>query len=128
MAVALVDLGEGTLKEAAAQVAAAGAAAVTVPEIDVRDRAALDALAAEVEPEVLMANAGIGPASECFGPAAAWEALLGVNLWGVIHTVQAFGPGMVARGRAGAVICTGSKQGITTPPGNPAYNISKAGV
>jgi NAD(P)-dependent dehydrogenase (short-subunit alcohol dehydrogenase family) len=128
MAVALVDLGEGKLREAAAQVAAAGAASVTVHEIDVRDRAALDALAAEVEPEVLMATAGIGPASECFGPAAAWEALLGVNLWGVIHTVQAFGPGMVARGRAGAVICTGSKQGITTPPGNPAYNISKAGV
>jgi len=35
---------------------------------------------------------------------------------------------MLARGRAGLVINTGSKQGITTPPGNPAYNVSKAGV
>jgi NAD(P)-dependent dehydrogenase (short-subunit alcohol dehydrogenase family) len=26
------------------------------------------------------------------------------------------------------VIITGSKQGITCPPGNPAYNVSKAGV
>jgi hypothetical protein len=35
---------------------------------------------------------------------------------------------MVERGRPGLVINTGSKQGITTPPGNPAYNVSKAGV
>lgn len=35
---------------------------------------------------------------------------------------------MVARGRPGLVINTGSKQGITTPPGDPAYNVSKAGV
>ncbi len=35
---------------------------------------------------------------------------------------------MIERGRAGFIINTGSKQGITTPPGNPAYNVSKAGV
>ena len=35
---------------------------------------------------------------------------------------------MIARGRPGLVINTGSKQGITTPPGDPAYNVSKAGV
>jgi NAD(P)-dependent dehydrogenase (short-subunit alcohol dehydrogenase family) len=35
---------------------------------------------------------------------------------------------MLERGRPGLVISTGSKQGITTPPGNPAYNLSKAGV
>ena len=35
---------------------------------------------------------------------------------------------MIARGRPGLVVNTGSKQGITTPPGNPAYNVSKAGV
>ena len=35
---------------------------------------------------------------------------------------------MVARGRPGLIINTGSKQGITTPPGDPAYNVSKAGV
>ena len=34
----------------------------------------------------------------------------------------------IARGRPGLIINTGSKQGITTPPGNPAYNLSKAGV
>lgn len=35
---------------------------------------------------------------------------------------------MIAGGRPGAIIVTGSKQGVTTPPGDPAYNISKAGV
>ena len=54
--------------------------------------------------------------------------MLGVNLWGVIHGTQVFVPGMIARGRPGLVINTGSKQGITTPPGDPAYNVSKAGV
>jgi NAD(P)-dependent dehydrogenase (short-subunit alcohol dehydrogenase family) len=63
-----------------------------------------------------------------FGPADIWKKILGVNLWGVIHGTQVFVPGMIARGRPGLVINTGSKQGITTPPGNPAYNVSKAGV
>ena len=35
---------------------------------------------------------------------------------------------MIARGRPGLIINTGSKQGITTPPGDPAYNVAKAGV
>jgi NAD(P)-dependent dehydrogenase (short-subunit alcohol dehydrogenase family) len=53
---------------------------------------------------------------------------MGVNLWGVIHGAQVFVPGMIERGRPGLVINTGSKQGITTPPGDPAYNVAKAGV
>jgi short-subunit dehydrogenase len=39
-----------------------------------------------------------------------------------------FVPAMIERGRPGLIINTGSKQGITTPPGDPAYNIAKAGV
>lgn len=35
---------------------------------------------------------------------------------------------MAASGRHGLIINTGSKQGITTPPGDPAYNVSKSGV
>jgi NAD(P)-dependent dehydrogenase (short-subunit alcohol dehydrogenase family) len=35
---------------------------------------------------------------------------------------------MIARQRPGLIINTGSKQGITTPPGDPAYNVSKAGL
>ena len=50
------------------------------------------------------------------------------NLWGIIHGTQIFAPGMIAAGRPALIINTGSKQGITTPPGDPAYNVAKAGV
>ena len=78
--------------------------------------------------DILMNNAGIQPGSAMFGAAANWERVLDVNLWGVIRGTQTFVPGMIARGRPGLVINTGSKQGITTPPGDPAYNVSKAGL
>lgn len=77
---------------------------------------------------LLMNNAGIQPGSSLFGSQANWDAVLGVNLLGVIHGTRAFGPAMLAHGEAGLIINTGSKQGITTPPGDPAYNVSKAGV
>jgi NAD(P)-dependent dehydrogenase (short-subunit alcohol dehydrogenase family) len=77
---------------------------------------------------ILMNNAGIQPGSAIFGPHETWERILGVNLGGVINGCQVFGPGMVASREPGLIINTGSKQGITTPPGDPAYNVSKAGV
>ena len=46
----------------------------------------------------------------------------------VTRGAQVFAPRMIAEGAPGLIINTGSKQGITTPPGDPAYNISKAGV
>jgi NAD(P)-dependent dehydrogenase (short-subunit alcohol dehydrogenase family) len=78
--------------------------------------------------DILMNNAGIQPGSLMLGPLANWQHIIGVNLWGVIHGSQAFAPRMIERGRPGLIINTGSKQGITTPPGDPAYNVSKAGV
>ncbi|MFL9965083.1 SDR family NAD(P)-dependent oxidoreductase [Paraburkholderia sediminicola] len=78
--------------------------------------------------DVLMNNAGIQPGSGMFGPTGNWESVLGVNLWGVIHGTQIFVPDMIKRGRPGLVINTGSKQGITTPPGDPAYNVAKSGL
>ena len=78
--------------------------------------------------DVLMNNAGIQPGSAVFGAPENWQRVLGVNLWGVVNGVQTFVPSMIRRGRPGCVINTGSKQGITTPPGDPAYNVSKVGV
>jgi NAD(P)-dependent dehydrogenase (short-subunit alcohol dehydrogenase family) len=54
--------------------------------------------------------------------------VLGVNLMGVINGTRTFGPGMVGHKDPALIINTGSKQGITTPPGDPAYNVAKAGV
>jgi NAD(P)-dependent dehydrogenase (short-subunit alcohol dehydrogenase family) len=78
---------------------------------------------------VFMANAGIQlPNSGVTGPAVNWERTIAVNMWGVVYGCQSFYPAMKAQGEPGALIITGSKQGITSPPGNLAYNMSKAAV
>lgn len=77
----------------------------------------------------LMNNAGVGVMGKApWEDLAAQKSLIETNLWGVIHGAAAFIPSMLAHGEASVVINTGSKQGITRPPGNIAYNISKAGV
>ena len=130
--VAIADLGADRLEAARLRIVAAGAADVMAVQVDVADAAALALLQEQVAgwggADVVMLNAGIGPDSTVLGPAEVWQRMLAVNLWGVINGAQAFLPGMLAGGRDGLIICTGSKQGITTPPGNPAYNVSKAGV
>ena len=78
--------------------------------------------------DILMNNAGIQPGSTLFGEPDNWQRIIAVNMWGIINGSRIFAPGMIARGRCGLIINTGSKQGITTPPGDPAYNVSKAGV
>jgi NAD(P)-dependent dehydrogenase (short-subunit alcohol dehydrogenase family) len=100
---------------------------------DVSDRAAVDALARRVAEEagrvsVLMNNAGRGGGGNALVNPAGWERVIGTNLLGVLHGVQAFVPAMVAGDAPGLVINTGSKQGITQPPGDTAYNVSKSGV
>ncbi|MEJ0092238.1 MAG: SDR family NAD(P)-dependent oxidoreductase [Methylocella sp.] len=134
--VCIADLGEGRLARAAeaiAALAAGGANDVMSFETDVSQVEDLRRLDAAVRDrfggaDVLMNNAGVQPGSGIFGPAENWRRVLDVNLWGVIHGSQIFAPGMIERGRPGLIINTGSKQGITTPPGDPAYNVSKAGV
>jgi NAD(P)-dependent dehydrogenase (short-subunit alcohol dehydrogenase family) len=134
--VCLADVGEDQLiraVEAVANAAPGGATDVMSELTDVSRLEDLRRLEAAVEErfggaDVLMNNAGIGPGSNVFGPPENWERVLNVNLWGVIHGAQVFAPGMIQRGRPGLIINTGSKQGITTPPGDPAYNVSKAGV
>ena len=96
--------------------------------VDISDKNKIYQLAAaHPDVSVLMNNAAIGNDSSVLDPAN-WDDLLNVNLWGVIHGCQAFVPAMIASEKPGLIINTGSKQGITTPPGNPAYNVSKAAV
>ena len=59
---------------------------------------------------------------------ATWRRQVDVNLWGIIHGCQAFVPAMLEATESVAIINTGSKQGITNPPGSYAYNLSKAAV
>jgi NAD(P)-dependent dehydrogenase (short-subunit alcohol dehydrogenase family) len=136
MKVCIADLGGDRLQAAEAKLismAPNGASRIMAIAVDVSRIEDVRNLEAAVGKrfggaDVLMNNAGIQPGSEMFGPPQNWQRILGVNLWGVIHGAQVFAPGMIARGRPGLIINTGSKQGITTPPGDPAYNVAKAGV
>jgi NAD(P)-dependent dehydrogenase (short-subunit alcohol dehydrogenase family) len=76
----------------------------------------------------LMNNAGVEGGGTLLGDPARWRKILEVNLWGVIHGVQIFAPAMIAQATPCAIVNTGSKQGITCPPGETAYNVTKAGV
>lgn len=78
--------------------------------------------------DVLMNNAGVARRSGSWSEYQAWRTVIETNLWGVINGIHSFVPAMIKQGSPGLIINTGSKQGITTPPGNPAYNVSKAGV
>ena len=136
MKVCIADVDADRLREAAARLSAAapgGTADIMATLVDVSQVEEVRSLESAVRErfggtDLLMNNAGIQPGSALFGPVDNWQRILGVNLWGVINGAQVFAPGMIARGRPGLIINTGSKQGITTPPGDPAYNVSKAGV
>ncbi|MGV1758595.1 SDR family NAD(P)-dependent oxidoreductase [Rhizobium sp. A22-96] len=134
MSVVIADLGGDRLAQASAELKTiTGEEHVMAIETDVASKDSLEALERAVlqrfgRVHVLMNNAGIGPETSIFSAQSGWDAILGVNLLGVVNGTRTFGPGMLAHGEAGLIINTGSKQGITTPPGNPAYNVSKAGV
>ncbi|MBP1861318.1 SDR family NAD(P)-dependent oxidoreductase [Rhizobium herbae] len=135
MNVVLADLPGERLDKAARETAAIsphGPDSVAAVPTDVSSIDSLTALEkAAVERfgrvHVLMNNAGI-PGSSMFGSQDAWEKVFAVNLWGVINGSRIFAPAMIAHGQTGLIINTGSKQGITTPPGDSAYNVTKAGV
>lgn len=136
MKIVLADLEGDALNRAAAsieEITKAGKADVRAVPVDVavmEDVQRLKQIAYQSfgEVAVLMNNAGIGDGGGPFESYERWQRVLAVNLWGVINGTQAFAQAMAAQGTPAAIISTGSKQGITTPPGDTAYNVSKAGV
>ena len=137
MRVVLADRQQDALTQAAAALVARAperAADVLAVPTDVAHREQVLALRATIESRlgdvsVLMNNAGVGNnPGEPWEHSDAWKSLVAVNLWGVMHGVEAFVPHMIAGEAPAIIINTGSKQGITSPPGNAAYNLSKAAV
>lgn len=133
MRVVIADRAGDKLAAAAEAIREAGALDIMATELDVSDRTQLETLEKEVSErfggtDILMNNAGVGGRSSTLDAVEPWKRMFDVNLWGPIHGTQVFAPNMIARSRPGAIINTGSKQGITTPPGNPAYNVSKAAL
>ncbi|MEL7528340.1 MAG: SDR family NAD(P)-dependent oxidoreductase [Pseudomonadota bacterium] len=114
-----------------ARIAGAGQPVLGVPT-DVSDTGQVENLAKtafDAGPvAVLMNNAGIGMSSKSWEAYGAWERMMDVNFFGVLRGVHAFTPRLIEAGRPAVIVNTGSKQGITTPPGNPGYNATKAAV
>ena len=134
MKICMVDINAKALADAAETVSSGATSPGDViwSVTDVADRDAMVALKAKVqafgEIAVLMNNAGTEGGGSLFGDPDRWQRILSVNLQGMINGVQVFGADMLAQSFPSAIINTGSKQGITCPPGDTAYNISKAGV
>ena len=133
MKLCLADVDAAALERAAAEVRRHAAGEVRAVPTDVSRRedierlkdAAYDAFG---EVAFLMNNAAVEGGGGLFGDPQRWRRALEVNLWGPIHGVQVFAPTMIAQKTPCAIVNTGSKQGITCPPGDTAYNVSKAGV
>jgi len=80
--------------------------------------------------DLLALNAGIGLRGS-WTDASYFHKIMDTNLFGVINGISTFLPSIQSTASASqpaSIIITGSKQGITNPPGNPAYNASKAAV
>jgi len=77
---------------------------------------------------VLMNNAGVGDVGTSWDGIENWRKVFDVNLFGIVNVQQTFVPSMLHQENPAMIINTGSKQGITNPPGNAAYNASKAAV
>lgn len=136
MNVVLADLPSDDLSDAAARAAAAspmGNGAVLAQPTDVAEAAAVETLAARArerfgEVHFLMNNAATREGRGFDADIADWRRSIDVNFFGVVHGVRAFAPSMLAAAAPGVIVNTGSKQGITNPPGHPIYNAGKAAL
>jgi NAD(P)-dependent dehydrogenase (short-subunit alcohol dehydrogenase family) len=137
MKIVLLDVNATKLTATGAELAGVlGGANVLARVVDVASAEAMTALATEVEaqfgpPTLLMNNAAAfvtGGAGGILDAIENWQRLFAVNVLGIVNGVQAFLPKMLSAGRPAVIVNTGSKQGLTNPPGNPAYNSSKAAV
>ncbi|MFD6098270.1 SDR family NAD(P)-dependent oxidoreductase [Nocardiopsis flavescens] len=98
--------------------------------LDVTDRAAVDAFAAELDScDVLVNNAGGAVGTETVAEAdpADWRAMYEVNVLGVLHLTQALLPLLVAGG-AGTVLVVGSVAGHVVYEGGGGYAAAKHGA
>jgi NAD(P)-dependent dehydrogenase (short-subunit alcohol dehydrogenase family) len=131
--VIVADLDGAGMEAVAAEARGLGVKALTVPT-DVSELAQVEALAARAfetfgAVHVLCNNAGVAAWGGLESATHRdWQWVLGVNLWGVIHGVEAFVPRMIARGEPGHIVNTASMAGLIASKGLGVYNTSKYAV
>jgi NAD(P)-dependent dehydrogenase (short-subunit alcohol dehydrogenase family) len=129
--IVMADVEEQRLADAAAKVRAVGVEVLAVP-VDVTVPESVDALADAAfkhfgGAHVVCNNAGVATKSDpWFGPISAWEWVMGVNFWGVVHGIRAFLPRLVEQGE-GHIVNTASVAGLL-PGFAPSYDASKHAV
>jgi NAD(P)-dependent dehydrogenase (short-subunit alcohol dehydrogenase family) len=136
MRVCIADRENEALKAASAELASiarGGTADILTVEADVSSPMEVGRLAEAAfgrfeDIALLMNNAAAFQGGDALSDPDGWRRLFEVNFFGVLNGVQGIGKEMITRGKSGYIINTGSKQGITSPPGNTAYNVSKAAV
>jgi NAD(P)-dependent dehydrogenase (short-subunit alcohol dehydrogenase family) len=136
MRVCMVDVDVEELQSAHARLVELtpdGEKNVMAVSADVARPADLEALRETVyerfdEVGLLMNNAASRVGGGVWAPLEDWHVAMDVNFWGVVHGVRAFVPRMIEQATPCLVVNTGSKQGITNPPGNTVYNITKSAL
>lgn len=131
--VVVADVDEPGMAETVGAITAQGGEALAVPT-DVSELAQVQALADRAfarfgAVHVLCNNAGVVVHG---GLEAAthrdWQWVIGVNLWGVIHGLEAFLPRMIARRQGGHIVNTASMAGLIASQGLGIYNTTKYAV
>lgn len=133
MNVVMADLDADDLADASVTVATGAAGNIHSVATDVADYTQIEALRDWALSrfggvDFLMNNAVTRAGGGVDGDAADWHRAMAVNFWGVEGGVRAFLPSMLARNAPSVIVNVGSKQGITNPPGNLAYNVTKSAV
>jgi NAD(P)-dependent dehydrogenase (short-subunit alcohol dehydrogenase family) len=137
-AVVVADLNVANAEQTAALIREAGAAAAAI-EVDLRDRAQIEAMVARATQtfdglDLLFNNAGIietSLAGECAVdtlPEDAWDAVYEVNLKAVWLTTKFAAPHLRRSARGPAIVNTASVSGLTGYAGAAIYGTSKDGV
>lgn len=125
------------IEQAALETAAAGMPAgteVLLVRTDVSKRADVETLAELANErfgaiDILFLNAGVGATGPLVDATHEdWEWMIGVNLWGPIHGVEAFLPAIVQSGRDAHIVFTASFAGVVTNEGLGPYSVTKYGV
>ena len=134
MNLVIADIEERVLVNEVARLCADGFPAIGVVT-DTADYGSVKALAARVADEfgdvhLLFNNAGVGGGGPMLEPddMELWHWTLGVNLYGVVHGIKAFGPAMVAHGQPCHIVNTASMAGLLPTPGLGVYTASKFAV
>jgi NAD(P)-dependent dehydrogenase (short-subunit alcohol dehydrogenase family) len=130
MARAFASRGLGRAEQ---EIAEAGAPALAVPT-DVTRRESVDALADAAfrrfgAAHIVCNNAGIATAGSMVGAdPKEWDAAMAVNLWGVVHGVDAFVPRMVEQKQGGNIVNTASMSGLVGMQYLGVYCVTKFAV